>query len=250
MSETTIPSPITLERLIRLFDDPAVKVRNQPLLEYMHATAFHLVKNVHDADDLLQHVALHLMTTAQRHPERLVPNLPAFLKRVTYNLFVDGYRRRKIFVPLHSWKDCEEVFIDIPVKQESIIETVINNELREQLMNALGGWSLATPRFLEIFEGVPVSEMPAEIKRVRRRLQRIRPEQQEAFFAFVHGQTYNDIALQQNVLPSTAMSRVGRARRGIEESMDRRRAGRAMNEIVCHRHYKLTEKVMHTLPPA
>ena len=153
-----------------------------------HATelrrlARRLCRSPHDADDLVQDVMVKVLTHRDRLPANT--NLPAWMTRVLYNLFVDRVRQRR----RRPWLPLDEQLAPGPAAE------------------APAWWEELTTADVQ----AALVDVPAELRRT--------------FELFALEQrSYADISRQLGVPGTTIGTRILRARRHLRTSLTRRHA--------------------------
>jgi RNA polymerase sigma-70 factor, ECF subfamily len=106
-------------------------------LDHLYRVAYYLVKNQHDAQDCVQETcARALGSRAQFAPGT---NMKAWLTRILYNFFYDGYARKRRLISVEGFGEAgaQDFFSTLPAENPAPEASVLEQELGAKIRAAL-----------------------------------------------------------------------------------------------------------------
>ncbi len=160
-----------------------------PYVESLYSTAYRLVLNPQDAEDLVQETFMKAFKYFDKFEKGT--NIRAWLFKILKNTFINLYRKKKKTLPQIDFSEIEENCENLIITQNKIFEYTEElsdlSSIDEEIKKALDG-------------------LPEEYRKV-------------IIMADIEGKSYKEIADKLNLPLGTVMSRLYRGRKNLEETL-------------------------------
>jgi RNA polymerase sigma-70 factor, ECF subfamily len=106
-------------------------------LDHLYRVAFHLAKDPHRAEDLVQETIVRALDAWDRFSRR--SNMKAWLTKILYNLFIDHYRQHKRWISIEaetpdSTAELDQLPAENPGPEALLLSSEINAQVNSGLM--------------------------------------------------------------------------------------------------------------------